>query len=942
MQNLPLSQLRQEKLKLEKHILDLPEDGFANLREQLELTLAATIKEIQQRRPAGQSLDQALSRHKAATKARGSSRRTPKAGRGRCQPGPTSVAGSQGDGGTIGTGGFQGAQQYRRRRRLRTDQRTRYSGECCGWCIPDSPQRRPPPHAHCSGCKCHGCHIAPTTPTGTCDSRSPWGRTEGPTSHRQPDGPERVRPGNSRRPAEGTRANQRGGCPCSSRASSPGTPKQVGVSATHWHLPGPQSGSADQTGRQVAHCPTQASPSWRMCGLCHHLQRRIPGFKRDLSDSRQGQAISRSLPHASGWILAAPCHQPAWRGTCAIRLLKVRPSAAFPMEEHGPTLVGGQRARIRLAACGASAGPASQEKRGPLGNFRCPKLVFLFIAVHLLFGVDGFPPPPDCPLFPQFLGGSSPSLSAERLLSGCGFARHTWSKMASQQSLPAMYPFCERDMSEMTQSLHFLCWCHGSEWQEQSESLCSTVLAQQPASCPVGAAAVLSQQSCATPTRGSGRAYGWLWLGSTAHSPRNWYGKCFRQTACRAESCAMKHESPAKASLSECRQQVRWREHAACAGDMARGGRAQMHRPALPQCLPDLLAGLVRPALPTCRRCLRRQRALPTWPALPGCLRRCPRVWPALPGCLPRVRPALPGCLPHRVWPALAGCQRPLTCAPRQTSLDYNSDDLSFRYGWQTGPIRPLQRQPPIMPLPMVDPAGDEAEEFNADDPDHQAILLSFLEQPHRRAASPARPAHPQAARHADRTGPQPQQRRPAAAQQHAQHAAPQQAHPQAVSHGSRSGPPVHLRRPATPQQQEQQQQQRQCNHGPSCSSASGSTMQPPCRPPPRPLRRPHPSSSTSSSPRPSKKARISTSSGSETGATVSDTESQSASPTAASSAAPAAATSAPAASTAPPETEGHDSVQEVTNRFTALLAQLSPEERAIFRQSVLSNPPRP
>ena len=70
MQHLPLSQLRQEKLKLEKHILELPVEGFYNLRDQLEITLAMTVKEIQQRKPAGQSLDQALSRHKAAVRAR--------------------------------------------------------------------------------------------------------------------------------------------------------------------------------------------------------------------------------------------------------------------------------------------------------------------------------------------------------------------------------------------------------------------------------------------------------------------------------------------------------------------------------------------------------------------------------------------------------------------------------------------------------------------------------------------------------------------------------------------------------------------------------------------------------------------------------------------------------------------------------------------------------
>ena len=70
MQHLPLSQLRQEKLKLEKHILELPVEGFSNLRDQLEITLAMTVKEIKQRKPAGQSLDQALSRHKAAVRAR--------------------------------------------------------------------------------------------------------------------------------------------------------------------------------------------------------------------------------------------------------------------------------------------------------------------------------------------------------------------------------------------------------------------------------------------------------------------------------------------------------------------------------------------------------------------------------------------------------------------------------------------------------------------------------------------------------------------------------------------------------------------------------------------------------------------------------------------------------------------------------------------------------
>ena len=38
-QHVLLAHLRQEKLKLEKHILELPNDGFAALREQLEATL---------------------------------------------------------------------------------------------------------------------------------------------------------------------------------------------------------------------------------------------------------------------------------------------------------------------------------------------------------------------------------------------------------------------------------------------------------------------------------------------------------------------------------------------------------------------------------------------------------------------------------------------------------------------------------------------------------------------------------------------------------------------------------------------------------------------------------------------------------------------------------------------------------------------------------------
>ena len=66
--SLPLFQA--EKLKLEKHILDLPDEGFGPLREQLEQPLAAATREIGLRRTAGQTLDQALARHKAACRAK--------------------------------------------------------------------------------------------------------------------------------------------------------------------------------------------------------------------------------------------------------------------------------------------------------------------------------------------------------------------------------------------------------------------------------------------------------------------------------------------------------------------------------------------------------------------------------------------------------------------------------------------------------------------------------------------------------------------------------------------------------------------------------------------------------------------------------------------------------------------------------------------------------
>ena len=70
MQSLSLAQLKAEKMKLERHILELPNEGFTALREQLEESLGATTREIQCRKPAGQTLDQALARHKTAVRAK--------------------------------------------------------------------------------------------------------------------------------------------------------------------------------------------------------------------------------------------------------------------------------------------------------------------------------------------------------------------------------------------------------------------------------------------------------------------------------------------------------------------------------------------------------------------------------------------------------------------------------------------------------------------------------------------------------------------------------------------------------------------------------------------------------------------------------------------------------------------------------------------------------
>ena len=67
MQSLVLAQLKAEKIQAENHILELPNEGFVVLQEE---SLTAATKELQCRKPAGQTLDQALSRHKIAQMAK--------------------------------------------------------------------------------------------------------------------------------------------------------------------------------------------------------------------------------------------------------------------------------------------------------------------------------------------------------------------------------------------------------------------------------------------------------------------------------------------------------------------------------------------------------------------------------------------------------------------------------------------------------------------------------------------------------------------------------------------------------------------------------------------------------------------------------------------------------------------------------------------------------
>ena len=68
LQSLTAQQLRQAISRLERHILDLPQDSYGPLRAALEDNLAQTRAELLARKPEGQALEQAVAKHKQAQK----------------------------------------------------------------------------------------------------------------------------------------------------------------------------------------------------------------------------------------------------------------------------------------------------------------------------------------------------------------------------------------------------------------------------------------------------------------------------------------------------------------------------------------------------------------------------------------------------------------------------------------------------------------------------------------------------------------------------------------------------------------------------------------------------------------------------------------------------------------------------------------------------------
>ena len=68
--HLPVTQLKSEIARLERHLLDMPVDGFQALRDATEQSLTAVKAELQARKPEGASLDKAIARQRQAAKAR--------------------------------------------------------------------------------------------------------------------------------------------------------------------------------------------------------------------------------------------------------------------------------------------------------------------------------------------------------------------------------------------------------------------------------------------------------------------------------------------------------------------------------------------------------------------------------------------------------------------------------------------------------------------------------------------------------------------------------------------------------------------------------------------------------------------------------------------------------------------------------------------------------
>ena len=327
MQHLPLSQLRQEKLKLEKHILELPNDGFANLREQLELTLSATIREIDQRKPAGQSLDQALSRHKAAAKAKAAAEehlQQAEAAEARAQQALQDCQRHRTAG---GPGCLPRPSQHCRRGRLRAHQNTSGTSYCgCGH-LSDPAECGPlPDTAGCSRAD-HGIAAASCASGCSEQSASPaWTRscahgqrschgTTAPCSDASaaPDRATSLHPTNHAGPGGYSQREN-----CTRTRVRPGTPCAPGLATCRWLLLGSEPQWTASTQWTVSSPAPQASTTRRRSRLRLHLQGRIPCLPPGIQNAGSGKKFARSFPHPAYGLATATGHQSPRRSSCDV------------------------------------------------------------------------------------------------------------------------------------------------------------------------------------------------------------------------------------------------------------------------------------------------------------------------------------------------------------------------------------------------------------------------------------------------------------------------------------------------------------------------------------------------------------------------------------------------------------------------------------------------